>query len=70
MLQLGVASGTVSTLECLCVIEFQLYPELPDHVLKQIEEEQQQERREKERQEWEKNLCKVSTCIAVVTLSP
>ena len=32
---------------------------LPEHILRQIEEEREAERREQERQEWERNLCKV-----------
>jgi hypothetical protein len=32
---------------------------LPEHILRQIEEEREAERKEQERQEWERNLCKV-----------
>ena len=32
---------------------------LPEHILRQIEEEREAEGKEQERQEWERNLCKV-----------
>ena len=38
---------------------------LPPHIRGQIEEEKRRAEREKERQEYEKSLCKVSTCVYV-----
>lgn len=46
-------------LALLCV-GFVALDDLPKHVQEQIMMEKQEEQREKERQEWEKNLCKVS----------
>ena len=47
----------------VCAPAFSEVEHLPEHVSHQILEEQQQEARERERQEWEKNLCKVSCSL-------